>query len=74
MYKSESFSKFATCKGAWMAQLSIRCDFSSGHNLIVRELEPHLRLFADSAEPAWDSLFSSLSTPPPFVCALSLSK
>ena len=41
-------------------------DLSSGHDLIVRGIEPHVGLCADSSEPAWDSL--SLSAP-----ALSLS-
>ena len=31
-------------------------DFSAGHDLMVREFEPHSRLCADSAESAWDSL------------------
>ena len=38
-------------------------DFSSGRDLTVREIEPHVRLCADSAEPAWDSLSLSLSLP-----------
>ena len=43
-------------------------DFGSSHDFTVREFEPHIRLCADSAEPAWDSL--SLPLP---LC-LSLSK
>ena len=39
-------------------------DFSSGHDLTVPEFEPHVGLHADSAEPAWDSLSPSRSTPP----------
>ena len=35
--------------------------FGSGHDLMVREFESHIRLGADSAEPAWDSLSPSLS-------------
>ena len=35
--------------------------FSSGHDLTVRESEPHIRLHSDSTEPAWDSLSPSLS-------------
>ena len=31
-------------------------DFSSGHDLTVPEIEPHIRLYADSIEPGWDSL------------------
>ena len=38
--------------------------FCSGHDLTVRVFEPHVGLWAHSAEPAWDSLFPSLSVPP----------
>ena len=41
--------------------------FSSGHDLTVYELEPHIGLCAHSAEPVWDSLSLLLS------CSLSLS-
>ena len=49
--------------------------FSSGHDLTVREFEPHIGLFADSVEPALDSLSPSLSAPPllTFLHSLSLS-
>ena len=43
-------------------------DFSSGHDLTVREFKPQVRLCADHLEPAWDSLFLSL----PLLLALSL--
>ena len=48
--------------GTWVAQSVQRLtlDFSSGHDLTVHEIEPHVGLQADSAESAWDSL-SSLS-------------
>ena len=53
-------------------------DFCSGHDLAVRGFKPHIRLHADSAEPAWDFLSSSLSTPPLFahtrVLSLKISK
>ena len=43
-------------------------DFGSGHDLTVREFEPHIGLRTDSVEPAWDSLSPSLPlsrpTPP----------
>ena len=45
-------------------------DFGSGHDLTVRDMEPHVGLCAESAEPAWDSL--SLSLPLP--CSLCLSQ
>ena len=60
-----------------MAQL-VRCrtlDLGSGHDLTVREFEPHVGLCAGSGEPAWDSVSPSLSAPPPLALApLSLSK
>ena len=36
-------------------------DFSSGHDLMMGETEAQVGLRADSADPAWDSLFLSLS-------------
>ena len=36
-------------------------DFGSGHDLMVCGFKPHVRLYADSTEPAWDSLSLSLS-------------
>ena len=45
-------------------------DFSAGHDLMVREMEPCVGLCAKSMEPAWDSLF--LSLPPLLVFSLSL--
>ena len=47
--------------------------FSSGHDLKVHEFELHIGLCADSAEPAWDSLAPSVSTPPMLTHTLSLS-
>ena len=40
---------------------SLTPGFGSGHDLMVREFNPHAGLCADGAEPAWDSLFLSLS-------------
>ena len=53
-----------------MAQLvkHLTLDFSSGHDLTVHEIfemEPHVRFYTDSVEPAWDSLSLSLSAPLP---------
>ena len=31
-------------------------DFGSGHDLMVCEFEPHIRLCALMVEPAWDSV------------------
>ena len=39
-------------------------DFSSGHDLTVREIEPLVGLHADSTEPAWDSPSPSLLSLP----------
>ena len=37
--------------------------FSSGHDVMVHEIEPLVGLHADSTEPAWDSLPLSLLLP-----------
>ena len=61
--------------GSWVAQW-VKCstlDFGLGHDLMVPEFRPGIGLCADSAEPAWDSVFPSLSAPFPFVCACVLS-
>ena len=37
----------------YLSQLSVlSLDLGSGHDLEVHEMEPHVRLYADSAEPA----------------------
>ena len=45
--------------------------FGSGHDLMVREFDPHIRLRAEGAEPAWDSF--SLSLPLSHFLCFSLS-
>ena len=52
-------------QSAWVAQSveHLALDLGSGHDLTVRGIEPHVRLCADGAEPAWGSLSPSLSTP-----------
>ena len=62
-------------RGAWVAQLVERptLDFGSGHELTVPEIEPRVRLWADSRKLTWDSLSLSLSSPPTLTHALSLS-
>ena len=49
----------------WVAQLfkCLTLDFGSRHDLVVCGIEPHIRLHADSTEPAWDFLSSSISVP-----------
>ena len=63
-------------RGAWVAQSvkGLTLGFSSGHDLTVCVMGPHLGLCADSAEPAWDSLSLPLSASPPLMCSVSLSK
>ena len=53
-------------RGAWMAQSVKRLtlDLGSGHDLSVREFEPRIGLWADSVEPAWDSVSLSLCSSP----------
>ena len=54
--------------------LSWACDFSSGHDLAVRELEPRIGLYADCSEPGACFRFCvSLSAPPLLTFCLSLS-
>ena len=47
--------------GSWVAQSVkyLTLDLSSGHDLPVCGIEPHVGLCADSAESAWDSLSPS---------------
>ena len=47
-------------------------DFGSGHDLRVQEIEPHVGLCADGADPAWDSVSHSLD--PSHTHTFSLSK
>ena len=46
-------------------------DFDSGCDLIVGGIEPRIGLCADSTEPPWDSLSSSLSAPAPLMLSFS---
>ena len=45
--------------------------YGSGHDLTVCGFSPHIGLYTDSVESAWDSL--SLSAPPLLAHALSFS-
>ena len=57
-------------RATWVAQ-SVEyptVDFSSGHDLMVHGIEPHVGLCTDSMEPAWDSLCPCLSASPLLVC------
>ena len=61
--------------GTWVAQSvkHLTLDLGSGHDLTVHEFEPCVQLFADSAEPAKNSLSPSLPLPCSHVWAFSLS-
>ena len=48
-------------------------DFSSGHDLTFREIEPHIGLCTDGLEHAWDFLSRSPSPLPPLIFLLCLS-
>ena len=48
--------------------------FSSRHDLTVCGFEPHIRLCADSTEPAWDSVSLSLCPSPALSLSLSFSQ
>ena len=56
----------------WLSQLSI--DVGSGHDLMVHEFKPRIRLCADSSvlEPALDSVSPSLSATLSLMFSLSL--
>ena len=73
--ETSCWAKEVKTRGAWVAQSIKRPTggFSSGHELTIRELEPHIRLCAESEEPAWDSRSPSLSLPLPCSLAVSLS-
>ena len=59
--------------GSWAKSSTLY--FSSGHDLMVCECEPCVRLCVGNREPAWDSLSPSLSlsVPPLLMFSLSLS-
>ena len=63
-------------RGTWVAQSAKRptLNFGSGHDLTVHRFKPRIGLWAESMEPAWDSL--PLCAHPMFVraCVLSLSQ
>ena len=74
--RSEGPNLKASFREPWGA-LSVKrltLGFGSGHDLTVCEFEPHVRLCADSSEPAWDSLSLSLSLSLPLPCSCSLSR
>ena len=47
--------------------------FGSGHDLTVREFEPHVGLCVGSVDPAWGSLFLSLCPSPAFALSLKIN-
>ena len=48
--KEKIYLKSPESRGTWVAQ-SVESDFGSGHDLVVPEFEPRIRLCADSSEP-----------------------
>ena len=60
-------------QGAWVAQLveHLTLDFGSGHDLMVHEFEPCVRLCADCL---LGILYPSLSVPPLLACYLFQNK
>ena len=56
----------------WLSRLSI-CLWL-GHDLMVHEFEPCVRLCADSVEPAWDSVSPSLCYSTTHFLSLSQNK
>ena len=66
--------------GAWVAQVVkyLTSWFRSGHDVIVRGIQPCVGLCADGVEPAWDPLSPFLSLPLRHLCirahSLSLSQ
>ena len=50
--------------GCLGGSVSYSSDFGSGHDFLVHESKPHIRLSADSAEPALDSFSPSISALP----------
>ena len=58
----------------WLSWLDSWRDFSSRHDLTLREFQPHVRHCADSTEPAWDFLSPSLCPFPARACSLKINK
>ena len=63
-------------QGTWVAQ-SVKCptpDFGLGHDVMIFELELHIRLCAGSAEFTWYSPSLPLSLPLPYSLCLKIKK
>ena len=63
-------------RGTWVAQ-SVKhliLNFSSGHDSMVHEFEPHIGLCTDNMEPAWTSRSPPLSLPLPHSLSLKINK
>ena len=58
----------------WLSQLSIRSEFGLGHDLMLCEINPCVRLCVSSSEPAGDSLSLPLSLALSYLFSLSFSK
>ena len=66
--------KMYTKKSTWVAQSVKRQTLSQATISTLCEIEPHIRLCADSGEPAWDFLCPSVSAPSPVSLSFSVSK
>ena len=66
-------TKLSSAGAPWVAPLvkHLTLGFSSGHDLTVHEMEPHVGLWADSTDAAWDFLCSS---PHSHMCMCSFSQ
>ena len=73
--KEEQIQSWEKGPPGWLSQLSIRLLVLA--QVVIspfRGFKPLIGLCADRAEPAWDSISSSLSTPPLLACSLSQNK
>ena len=72
----EQLRMYAHSWGAWMARVAqvvkyLTLDFGSGHSLKFHGIKPCIRLYADSMEPAWDSVPPSLFLLSPHPCKIN---
>ena len=58
----------------WLSLNRLTLDFGSGYHLMVCEMEPLIRLCADSKEPAWVPLSPSLTMPLLCLCTLKINE
>ena len=66
--KLKKFCQETVAPGHLGGSVSWASDFGSGHDLVVHEFEPHIRLAAISEKPALDPLSSPLYLSPTCSC------